>query len=147
MPFRPITPGQAGYMFNLGGALRHRFTQTKAEADLDAALSPLMQAAGNDSAAPSMRIRAARPPASLIAQSRPRQAADLLESAVLLLAEVTPHQLSRDDQQYAIGGFAGLAGDAAALVLAGMSPGATDSERAQEAQRALGLLEAAGLCC
>ena len=135
-------PGQAGYLFNLGAALRHRFTQTKAEADLDAALSPLMQAARNDSAAPSMRIRAARAAASLIAQSRPAQAADLLESAVLLLPEVTPHQLSRDDQQYAIGGFAGLAADAAALVLAGISPDATDSEQAKGAERALGLLEA-----
>ena len=55
-----------------------------------------------------------------------------------LLPEVTPRQLGRSDQQYAIGGFAGLASDAAALALA------TEAWRYQRerATRALRLLEA-----
>ena len=55
-----------------------------------------------------------------------------------LLPEVAPRQLERSDQQYAIGEFAGLAGDAAALALADPT-GATSGERAA---RALRLLEA-----
>lgn len=66
------------------------------------------------------------------------QAAKLLEIAVRLLPEVAPRQLARTDQQYALGGLAGLASDAAAAVL-GSSNG-TSPRRAQQT-RALQLLE------
>ena len=56
-----------------------------------------------------------------------------------LLSEVAPRQLARTDQQYAIGGFAGLASDAAALALTD-TPGPAPSE--QQAAQALGLLKA-----
>jgi hypothetical protein len=65
------------------------------------------------------------------------RATDLLEAAVHLLPEVAPRQLSRSDQQYALGGFAGLTGDAAALILADTRR--TEQERATQA---LQLLEA-----
>ncbi|WP_327259604.1 MULTISPECIES: CHAT domain-containing protein [unclassified Streptomyces] len=62
---------------------------------------------------------------------------DAAEAAVRLLPEVTLRRLGRGDQQHALGGFAGLAGDAAALALA--EPRGTRKERAA---RALRLLEA-----
>ena len=52
---------------------------------------------------------------------------------------MAPRQLERSDQQYAIGGFAGLASDAAALALADRREGRGGQ---QAAVRALGLLEA-----
>jgi CHAT domain len=55
--------------------------------------------------------------------------------AVRLLPEITPRQLERDDQQYALGGFAGLTGDAAALTLA--DPATAEGERAVRALRLL----------
>ncbi|MEJ8652796.1 hypothetical protein WKI65_33220 [Streptomyces sp. MS1.AVA.3] len=54
-----------------------------------------------------------------------------------LLPEVTPRQLGRGDQQHVLGQFAGLAGDAAALVLADPR-----GSRQKNAARALRLLEA-----
>ncbi|GHI02866.1 hypothetical protein Scel_11870 [Streptomyces cellostaticus] len=85
-----------------------------------------------------MRVRAARAAARLLAQSEAGRvrATDMLEAAVRLLPEVAPRQLARGDQQYALGGFAGLAGDAAALALA-------DRRRTNQecAARALQLLE------
>jgi hypothetical protein len=122
---------------NVAGALRARFDRTGTQADWDAALSFYMQAMEDGPAAPSIRIQVARAAAALLAGSNPGQAADLLETAVLLLPEVTPRQLSRSDQQYAIGGLAGLAGDAAGLALADL--GTSKDERAG---RALQLLEA-----
>ena len=59
--------------------------------------------------------------------------------AVRLLPEVATRRLERSDQQYALGGFAGLAADAAALVLADPDASTSGTNRAQ---RALGLLEA-----
>jgi hypothetical protein len=77
--------------------------------------------------------------ASLAAESSQlRRAADLLEGAVRLLPEVAPRRLERGDQQYAIGRFAEIGADTAALVLADTTVPAD-----QAAVRALGLLEAA----
>ena len=130
-------PNMAIYLSSLGIALRARFDRAGMQEDLDAALSCYVQAVGIGSTAPSMRIRAARVAAALAARSEPGRAADLLDEAVRLLPEVTPRQLDRADQQFAIGGFAGLSGDAAALVLA--DPDVTGDVRAR---RALRLLEA-----
>ena len=135
----PGHPIMAVCLANLGGALRARFDLTGTEADRQAALSTYARAAEVNPAPPSMRIRMARAAAALAAESAPGRAAGLLEMAVRLLGEVAPRQLERSDQQYAIGGFAGLAGDAAALALADTGAGASRGERAA---RALGLLEA-----
>jgi len=125
-------PDRAKRLLSLGTTLRTRFEDSHAQGDRDAALSVLVQAAEYESAPPSVRIRAAREAATLAA---PASAAALLEAAVLLLPEVAPRQLDRSDQQDALGGFAGLAADAAALALAaGTGEGG--------ARRALRLLEA-----
>ncbi|MFD4231396.1 CHAT domain-containing protein, partial [Streptomyces sp. NPDC058545] len=130
-------PDRAVSLSILGAALRVRFERAGQLSDLDAAASALTEAWGVASAAPSVRIRAAADVAGLVARSEAGRAADAAEAAVRLLPEVTLRQLGRGDQQHALGGFAGLAGDAAALALA--DPGGTRSERAT---RALQLLEA-----
>ena len=132
-------PRRAGLLYNLGIGLRARFEECGRPADRDAAVSVFAEAAGVDSAAPVVRVRTARVAAAMIAEADPGQAANLLEAAVRLLAEVAPRQLGRGEQQNALGEFAGLASDAAALVLAGTGNGST---RQQRAARALSLLEA-----
>ncbi|NGO48156.1 CHAT domain-containing tetratricopeptide repeat protein [Streptomyces ureilyticus] len=130
-------PDRAMYLSNLGNALQRRFERTGDQADLEAAVSAYTRAWEMDSAAPTFRVRAAWAVAELVAESTPGRAADMAEAAVRLLPEVTPRQLERGDQQHALGDFAGLAGDAAALALA--DPRGGQPERAT---RALRLLEA-----
>ncbi|MCX4529289.1 tetratricopeptide repeat protein [Streptomyces sp. NBC_01551] len=129
-------PDRAVYLRNLGNALRTRFERSGAVTDLDAAVKALVMAMEVGSAAPSVRVRAGRAAGGLLASSDPLRAAGLLEDAVRLLPEVAPRGLDRSDQQELLGELAGLAGDAAALVLADVS--APVDERAG---RALGLLE------
>jgi hypothetical protein len=125
-------------LFNLGIALHRRFEVKGFQTDWNEALSALTQAASLRLAEPSIRIWAARDAATLTAETDPSQAAGLLDLAVRLLPEVAPRQLQRTDQQHALGGFAGLASDAAALVLAGAGADASADDRAV---RALALLE------
>jgi tetratricopeptide (TPR) repeat protein len=130
-------PDRAAMSFNLAAALRARFDQTGVQADLDEAINVSARAMDLKTAAPSVRIRAARIASELAAQSRPQWAAALMERAVGLLPEVAPRQLERRDQQHSLGGLSGLAGDAAALVLAASA----DSSR-ERAALALQLVEA-----
>ena len=130
---------RAAFLTSLADALRVRFTWAGTQPDLDAACSALEEAAGLTSAAPSARIEAARHAVSLCARSDPGKAAGLLAGAVRLLGEVAPRQLARGDQEYAIGEFAGLASDAAALAL--VDTGGATTKR-QRAEQALVLLEA-----
>ncbi|MGW4995105.1 CHAT domain-containing protein [Streptomyces mirabilis] len=130
-------PERAVYLSNLGRALRVRFRRGRERADLDAAASALDEVWGMISAAPSNRIQAAWDVARLVAGSDAGRAADAVEAAVRLLPEVTPRQLGRGDQQHVLGQFAGLAGDAAAMVLADPR-----GSRQKNAARALRLLEA-----
>ncbi|MFD4913057.1 CHAT domain-containing protein [Streptomyces virginiae] len=129
-------PNRAEYLSNLGFALGIRFERSGVATDLDAAVQALVTAAEVGSAAPSVRVWAGRSAGGLLASSDPGRAAGLLEGAVRLLPEVAPRGLDRLDQQELLGGLAGLAGDAAALVLADLA--APVDERAG---RALGLLE------
>ncbi|MEO3749414.1 tetratricopeptide repeat protein [Streptomyces sp. B6B3] len=130
-------PDRARVLSNLGGALRDRFERSGDLADLEAAVSAGERALEVVSAAPSSRIQTAWVTARLVAGSDAGRAADTAEAAVRLLPQVTPRQLGRRDQQYALSLCAGLAGDAAALALA--DPRGTQQERAT---RALRLLEA-----
>ncbi|MGQ4380273.1 CHAT domain-containing protein [Streptomyces sp. SAS_267] len=102
---------------NLAVDLRARFVMSEEPADLAAALARYEEVAGDELAAPSVRIRAARSAGELAADTEPGRAAALLELAVRLLPQVAPRQLGRNDQQFALGGFADLAADAAALAL------------------------------
>lgn len=124
-------------LINLAGALEDRFARTREQSDRDRAISGYASATAMTSLAPWMRVLTARAAAAVMAPADPGRAAGLLENAVMLLPEVTPRHLGRDDQQHALGGLAGLANDAAALVLArsGIPSGA-------QAERALALLEA-----
>ena len=131
-------PHRASYLSNLGLVLQFRFQRAGAQEDLDEAIATFTQAAGVESGAPSVRIRAARVGASLAAQTETRGVADLLEAAVRLLPETAPRQLDRGDQQYALGRFAELASDAATLALLSEE---TDPSGANPATRALRLLE------
>jgi tetratricopeptide (TPR) repeat protein len=133
---RPDHPARATYLSNLGIALRTRYERSGDEADLDAAVQAQRAAAEMRSAAPSLRAGAGRAAGRLLARSDTALAARLLENAVRLLPQVAPRGLDRPDQQKLLGGLAGLAGDAAALVLADLS--APEDNRAA---RALGLLE------
>ncbi|MFI9503366.1 CHAT domain-containing protein [Nocardia sp. NPDC052566] len=130
-------PDRAGLLTNLGLALQTRFERTGATADRDAAVEAHRTAAGSAVASPSQRIRAARHAADLLAASSPADAAGLLAGAVRLLPEVVPRRLHRSDQQYAIGRYARLAADAAALTLA--DPDTLPDERAESAIRLLEL--------
>jgi hypothetical protein len=127
----------AAYLFNLGAAIRARLEVTQATEDRGEALSAYVKAAELSSAAPSIRILAARRAAELTYAHEPDRAAYLLETAVRLLPEVAPRMLERGDQQYALEGMSGLASDAAALALAD-----TSTPSAERAPRALRLLEA-----
>ena len=132
-------PNKVGYLVNLATALRARFQATGEPSDRDDALAAFTEAAAIASGAPSTRIQAAYAGAAFIAASDPGQASDLLEAAVLLLPLLTPRYLDRRDQQHVLGGYAGVAGDAAALALADTRDG---SGGPLAAARALRLLEA-----
>ncbi|MFE7123866.1 CHAT domain-containing protein [Streptomyces sp. NPDC057617] len=127
-------PERARFLGNLGNALKDRYEHFAAEADLDAAVAAFTEAAEAESSPASHRVGTARSAAGLIAPTDPARAADLLEAAVLLLPEVTPRRLARGDQQHALGDARRLAGDAAALVLAGARRSGTDATARDGAQ-------------
>ncbi|GAA1013205.1 hypothetical protein Aple_016920 [Acrocarpospora pleiomorpha] len=133
----PDHPDHASRLTELGIRFQIRFDHTGVQADREAAVSAYERVTGNKTAAPSWRIRAAREAARLTAGTDPAQAAGLLETAVRLLPEVSPRQLERSDQQYAIREFAGLAAEAAAQAMADPTTPAD-----LRGQRALRLLEA-----
>ena len=139
---------RAMLLMNAGHCMRDEFSRRGNRKALVLARQMYLLAADTESATPSVRIHALREAAALTTlrlslasisgRKRIRETAALLEKAVLLLPEVAPRQLARTDQQRQIGGFAGLASDAAAYALADERPGQT---RAQRAARALSLLE------
>jgi tetratricopeptide (TPR) repeat protein len=124
-------PDQAGYLSGLGFALQRSGTA----ANLDKAAGCLERAASVSAAPPSVRIGAARMAAELTWRLHPSRAAALLNQAALLLPTVAPRRQARTDQQFALGGFAGLAADAAALTLA--DPARPAGERAELALQLL----------
>jgi hypothetical protein len=130
-------PERAAFLVRLGDALHRRFRRTGSPTDLSDSSAAFTAAVRTDTAPLALRLPAARRLADQLATSDPDRAADVMETAVRLLPEAAPRRLHRGDQQHALGSFAGLAGDAAALALAARSgtPGG-------RATRALRLLEA-----
>ncbi|WP_344322176.1 CHAT domain-containing protein [Streptomyces macrosporus] len=114
-----------------------RFRLSGRDRDRRRALAAYAEVLGTATAGPTERVDAARLAARLTGTRAPGQAADLLETAVLLLPRMTPRQLDRDDAQHAVSQVGGLATDAAAFALA--DPAGTATARAM---RALRLLEA-----
>ena len=132
-------PSRVGYLVNLATALRERFQRGGEPSDQDGALAAFTEAAAIAPGTPSARILAAFAGAAFIAAADPGRASDLMEAAVLLLPLLTPRYLDRADQQHVLGGYAGVASDAAALALADARDG---SHGPLAAGRALRLLEA-----
>jgi hypothetical protein len=110
-------PGHAVTQVNLAEVLRARYELTGTPTDREETTTALQHAAELATAPPSIRIRAARAAAELAATAQPGRAAELLRGAIRLLPEVAPRELARPDQQHALGEYAGIASDAAALVL------------------------------
>lgn len=131
-------PDLARYLSNLGAALRARSERSGSQPDLDEAISMYTRAAQVESAPPSVRARAATIAASLAAQTDAVTAAELFEMAVRFLPMTVPRRLSRGDQQHALGPFAGLASDAAAMAL---RAGEVNDQGDTAPSRALRLLE------
>jgi hypothetical protein len=131
-------PHLASRLASLGDALAARLRRTRAKRDREAAINAYSQAASLELADPPTRIRAARAAADLVPDADPGRAADFLETAVRLLADIAPRMLPQGDQQHQVREFAGLASDAAAFALA--DERGTDA--ATRAVRALSLLEA-----
>ena len=107
---------------NLASVLRHSGTQE----GRSEAMGLFAEVAGTESAAPSLRVRAARAAylaADMSSVTEASRAARLLETAVGLLPSVVPRRLYRGDQQRYLAELSGLASDAAALALADGSPG------------------------
>ncbi|MFE6497392.1 CHAT domain-containing protein [Streptomyces sp. NPDC057748] len=131
-------PQYATYLFNLGIALREQSKYNQISADLEEALDLWDQVLETKTTSAWARIRAARLAADALAASDPGRAAGFLERAVLLLPEVAPRRLRRDDQQHALSNnTTGLAADATALALAD-----TTGTARERAVRALRLAEA-----
>ncbi|MGW5381069.1 tetratricopeptide repeat protein [Nocardia sp. NPDC003963] len=129
--------------------------------DLDEAAVAWCEAAYSPVAQPSIRIESARAAAALLwsggqirvmmlalsvvglsrsptgLRDRRRRAVELMHAAVRLLPEVAPRRLQRTDQQYALGGYAELAADAAAFTLRD-----TSTPAAERAALAVQMLEA-----
>ncbi|KUN14574.1 hypothetical protein AQJ11_44445 [Streptomyces corchorusii] len=130
-------PERARFLANLGAALRARHASTGNPDDRSAATAADVEAWAVDTAPVWQRLGSARAAAAdLVAASEVLRATDLLQNAVRLLPEVSPRRLARSDQEHALGGLAGLAGEAASLVLADPRLPAADRPR-----RALSLLE------
>ena len=123
---------KAEYQVQLAAALELAHELHGLARDRDEALS-LYTRAAESAASPVLRINAARLGADFAAGFAPDAAADLLETAVRLLPLAASRQLSRSDQQHALGQFALLSNEAAELALTAGGPGAP--------ARALSLLE------
>jgi tetratricopeptide (TPR) repeat protein len=124
------------FLIALGNALHSRFERFGAPEDSAQAMSVFERVVAEPLAAPSLRVRAARVGAGLLAEHEPTRAAELLASAVRLLPEVAPRRLKRLYRQDQVGRFSFLASEAAALIL-------SDSSRPEDerATRALQTLE------
>lgn len=130
-------PERSKFLASLGAALQERYRYAGAAQDASAAIDAEIEASAVDTAPARQRVGVARSAAAALVESGdlPR-ATDLLDEAVRLLPEVSPRRLHRGDQQHALGGLAGLAGEAAALVLAD-----TRLAEPDRARKALSLLE------
>ncbi|WP_327749979.1 CHAT domain-containing protein [Streptomyces europaeiscabiei] len=130
--------GRGEVLYNLGQALSLRAAQDEsATDDRREAVSAWLRASAVETAAPSVRVEAARAAAKALDRDGDTAgAADAAEAAVRLLPHVVPRSLERNDQQDVLSGFSGLAGYAAALALT-----VPDKAPRARAERALRLLE------
>jgi tetratricopeptide (TPR) repeat protein len=119
----PDDPRRAVFMRTLGMARNARHRPAEHPVDPGDVAGPFLEALQITSAAPALRISAARMAAAVLAPIYPAYAADLLERAVLLLPELAPRSLTRIDRQYFLDDAGSLAAEAASLALIDGSPG------------------------
>ncbi|MGW8778409.1 CHAT domain-containing protein [Streptomyces sp. NPDC055796] len=130
-------PERAVHLTNLGDALLVRFDHDGDPADREAAVAAWSAASATELSTVSVRIRAGRSAARLLARTgEAERAAQAADAAVRLMPRMARRRLERHDRQDVVGDVAGLVSAAAALALA--APGGTADGRAE---RALGLLE------
>jgi tetratricopeptide (TPR) repeat protein len=128
---QPGSPDRAVHLAHLGNALKGR-------ADLaDEALAAYQAAVADTAGGSDIRIAAARAGATLVKNTRPEVAAQLLETAVGLLPAAIPRRLDWGDREHELSQFALLAGEAAALALAVPGPSELRALRLLESGRAV----------
>lgn len=110
-------PNRAMIFHTTGDSLKSRYDLTKLPEYLNKAAESYAQGAGVVSSPPTERIECARKAASLLHYNNPERAAKILQQAVELLPKTCPRILERNDQQYLLSKFGGLASDAAALCI------------------------------
>jgi len=111
-------PDRTVCLTSLGLALGERFDRSAKETDQAEAIAALAEAAGDPHARPSLRAFAGVRGAWLAADAGDWPAAATgYRTAVDMLPLLAPHELGRDDQEYQLRDFSGLAGNAAAAVL------------------------------
>ncbi|MEU6796176.1 CHAT domain-containing protein [Nonomuraea wenchangensis] len=133
-------PDQASVRLALGQVLRARFEREGG--DPAEAVSAFVCAAENAAAPLTLRIQAYQAASSLVAESAPGRAADLLEAAVRLLPHLAARQLGRDGQQDLLKEFRTLTAEAVALALTRSESGPAQALRLLETGRAVLLSQA-----
>lgn len=103
---------------NLGDHIHSRYRETQSIDELNECSRCYQEAWNCLTSPPSIRIKAARNAANILAQcSRWEESSSLLEKAIRLLPKVSSRSLERDDQQYMLSALNGLAAEAASLAL------------------------------
>jgi hypothetical protein len=108
-------PDRALRLNIVGNAFRRRFECTESPEDLSSALKNYEESVETVRSPPHIRILSAICGANLLYSRDVKGANRLLTTAVQLLPKTSPSTLDRNDQQFALSQFAGLASDAAAL--------------------------------
>ena len=108
-------PRIATYLLTQAEALQLRFEHTQSVDDRNSALDAYERSVRSNSCPPRERIKSARKATDLIYNQDPERASRLLSAAVDLLPLTSPRTGHRDDKQFSLGKFSGLASDAASL--------------------------------
>ena len=101
----------------LGDALKDLYEKTGSKNDLNAAVEAYEEGFTCIQSPPSKRIISAAKGANLAGSTNSRKASYLFTKAVELLPTASPRTLNRDDQQYTLSQFSGIAANAATLAV------------------------------
>lgn len=113
----------AMYLNNLGNMLEIRYNRTKNMTDMAEANSVFSRSWASDTSAPFSRIYAASRCLRLMFRlGKYDEAADLAISVTNFLPIVNTRSLDRNDKQYVVSRFAGIAADACAVLLQARGP-------------------------
>ena len=109
-------PDRAGHLLTAGVCWWSQFLIDKLDEHKERAISTLEDAATNPNSSPTVRIRAGVLVSQVLADN-PRRALTTLKETVQLLPRLNSHALSRQDQQFNISEYVGLASIAASASL------------------------------